>query len=90
MASSLFISVRSSCLSVCICHGFQILTLSFCWTALAMVRNISKLSPTALIADVIIFTGIAYIFGTEISVIAKNGVADVQLFNRNDFSLLLG
>lgn len=55
-----------------------------------MIRNIAKLSPTALLADAIILTGIAYIFGNEISVIAQHGISDVQLFNKNDFSLLLG
>lgn len=59
-------------------------------TALAMIRNIAKLSPTALLADAIILTGIAYIFGNEIYVIAHHSIADVKLFNKNDFSLLLG
>lgn len=31
-----------------------------------------------------------YIGGNEISVIASQGIADVQLFNKNDFSLLIG
>ena len=55
-----------------------------------MIRNIQKLSGTALVADVFILLGLAYIFGNEIKVIVENGVADVALFNPVDFPLLIG
>ena len=57
---------------------------------LALVRNIAKLSSTALVADVFILAGLLYIFGSEIDVIAKNGIARVELFNPKDFPLLIG
>lgn len=57
---------------------------------LALIRNIAKLSSTALVADVFILAGLLYIFGSEISVIAKNGIARVELFNPRDFPLLIG
>lgn len=57
---------------------------------LALVRNIAKLSSTALVADVFILAGLLYIFGSEIDVIAKNGIAKVELFNARDFPLLIG
>jgi proton-coupled amino acid transporter len=58
--------------------------------ALAMFRNIQKLSGTALLADVFILLGIIYIFGSEIKILATEGLADVQLFNKNNFPLLIG
>jgi proton-coupled amino acid transporter len=59
-------------------------------TALAMIRNIQKLSGTALVADAFILLGIFYIFGNEIKVLADNGIADVAYFNAKDFPLLVG
>jgi proton-coupled amino acid transporter len=52
---------------------------------LALIRDLAKLSTTALVADVFILTGLVYIFGTEASMIAKDGIADVKLFNPKDF-----
>jgi solute carrier family 36 (proton-coupled amino acid transporter) len=57
---------------------------------LALIRDLAKLSSTALIADVFILMGLLYIFGTEASIIAKDGIADVKLFNPKDFALFIG
>ena len=78
---------------------------------LAMVRDLAKLSGTALIADAFILIGsksqsaiasrkysvgqkliltVVYIASNEFSTIAKNGVADVVMFNRDSFPLLVG
>jgi Transmembrane amino acid transporter protein len=57
---------------------------------LALVRDIAKLGSTALIADVFIFAGLAYIFGSEFKLIANRGIADVKLFNSKDFPLFIG
>jgi proton-coupled amino acid transporter len=57
---------------------------------LALIRNLAKLSTTALIADAFILVGLVYIFGSEILVIAKNGPAEVKLFNPKDFPLFIG
>ncbi|OXC64687.1 hypothetical protein AYX13_05965 [Cryptococcus neoformans] len=57
---------------------------------LSMIRNLAKLSGTALIADAFILIGIIYIGGNEISVLSKNGIADVALFNKQSFPLLIG
>ncbi|ODN95920.1 solute carrier family 36 (proton-coupled amino acid transporter) [Cryptococcus wingfieldii CBS 7118] len=57
---------------------------------LSMIRNLAKLSGTALVADAFILIGILYIGGNEISVLSKSGVADVQLFNPDSFPLLIG
>ncbi|KAF8969229.1 transmembrane amino acid transporter protein-domain-containing protein [Flammula alnicola] len=57
---------------------------------LALVRDLAKLSTTALVADVFILAGLIYIFGSEISIIADRGIADVKLFNPKDFPLFVG
>ncbi|BGP19323.1 hypothetical protein JCM10213v2_007412 [Rhodosporidiobolus nylandii] len=57
---------------------------------LALIRNIQKLSSTALVADAFILFGLIYIFSNEISVLAHNGIGNVQLFNREQFPLLIG
>lgn len=58
--------------------------------ALAMIRNIQKLSGTALVADAFILFGLVYIFSNEIGVILDHGIANVELFNSKDFPLLIG
>ncbi|BGP34671.1 hypothetical protein JCM10296v2_006493 [Rhodotorula toruloides] len=57
---------------------------------LAMIRNIQKLSSTALVADAFILFGLVYIFSNEAKVLAQHGIADVKLFNPRDFPLLIG
>ncbi|KAF9526351.1 transmembrane amino acid transporter protein-domain-containing protein [Crepidotus variabilis] len=57
---------------------------------LALVRDLAKLSSTALIADGFILLGLLYIFGSEFSLLATRGVADIKLFNPRDFPLFVG
>ena len=57
---------------------------------LALVRNLAKLSTTALIADAFILAGLIYIFGSETSIVAQRGIAHVELFNPKDWPLLIG
>lgn len=57
---------------------------------LALVRDLAKLSTTALIADAFILAGLIYIFSSEVSIIADRGIADVQMFNSKDFPLFIG
>ncbi|KAG6837384.1 hypothetical protein H0H93_010543 [Arthromyces matolae] len=57
---------------------------------LALVRDIAKLSTTALVADVFILAGLVYIFSSEASILATNGIADVKMFNPKDFPLFIG
>ncbi|CAK9780712.1 hypothetical protein CC85DRAFT_264664 [Cutaneotrichosporon oleaginosum] len=63
----------------------------FLFLPLAMIRNLAKLSGTALVADAFILVGLIYIASCEVGTIAHNGVApDVLLFNRDSFPLLIG
>ncbi len=57
---------------------------------LSLIRRIAKLSTTALIADVFILFGIVYLFQYEIRKVAKEGLADVVMFNSKDFPLFIG
>ncbi|TRM64501.1 transmembrane amino acid transporter protein-domain-containing protein [Schizophyllum amplum] len=57
---------------------------------LVLIRDLAKLSTTALVADAFILFGLIYIFGTEISIVAERGAAQVQAFNYNSFSLFVG
>ncbi|KAI7949900.1 hypothetical protein MJO28_008721 [Puccinia striiformis f. sp. tritici] len=57
---------------------------------LAMIRNIQKLSGTALVADAFILIGLLYVFGFELHQIATKGVAPIVMFNQDSFPLLIG
>lgn len=57
---------------------------------LVLIRDLAKLSSTALVADAFILAGLIYIFGSEISIVANRGFAHVELFNPRDFSLFIG
>ena len=58
---------------------------------LALIRNISKLGPAALLADVFILFGIVYIWYYDIATLASQGLhPTVELFNPHDFTLTVG
>lgn len=58
---------------------------------LALIRNISKLGPVALLADVFILVGLAYIWYYDIWTLARKGLdPSVRLFNAADFTLTIG
>ncbi|PWY91495.1 amino acid transporter, amino acid transport and metabolism [Aspergillus sclerotioniger CBS 115572] len=58
---------------------------------LSLIRNISKLGPIALLADVFILVGLAYIYCYDIASLVSRGMAStVELFNRQSFTLTIG
>lgn len=59
---------------------------------LALIRNISKLGPSALLADVFILLGLGYIYYYDVASIATRGGLhpSVELFNSNSFTLTIG
>ncbi|KAG9315046.1 transmembrane amino acid transporter protein-domain-containing protein [Chiua virens] len=69
---------------------FFILIQLVAFLPLALVRNLAKLSTTALIADAFILAGLIYIFGSELSIIRDRGIQQIQLFNPRDFPLFIG
>ncbi|KAE8838373.1 hypothetical protein HRS9139_02756 [Pyrenophora teres f. teres] len=59
---------------------------------MSFIRNISKLGPAALLADVFILIGLTYIYWYDISWISKMGGfhPSVELFNPRDFTMTIG
>jgi len=58
---------------------------------LALVRNISKLGPYALLADVFILAGVGYIWYYDIASLISRGIApSVVKFNSAAFTLTIG
>lgn len=58
---------------------------------LALIRNISKLGPTALLADVFILIGVVYIWQYDITSLSTYGMNEsVKLFNPSTFPLTIG
>ena len=58
---------------------------------LALIRNVSKLGPAALLADVFILFGLIYIWYYDIATLASQGLhPTVRLFNSRDFTLTVG
>ncbi|PYI31193.1 amino acid transporter [Aspergillus indologenus CBS 114.80] len=67
--------------------GLQLVVL----VPMALIRNISKLGPVALLADVFILMGLSYIYCYDIASLASHGLAStVELFNRQSFTLTIG
>lgn len=56
----------------------------------SLFRDIGKLGFTALIADVFIIIGLAYLFYYDILTLSTQGVADIIQFNKKDWTLFIG
>jgi proton-coupled amino acid transporter len=84
-----FVMAVSHCAKIISVPYFIIIQLVI-FLPLALVRSLAKLSTAALIADAFILAGLIYIFGSEIGIVAQNGVADVKMFNPKDFPLFIG
>ncbi|KAK6529827.1 neutral amino acid transporter [Arthrobotrys megalospora] len=56
----------------------------------SMIRDISKLGGTALIADAFILLGLIYLYYYDLFEIASQGVADIVHFNPQDWTLFIG
>ncbi|KAI9789772.1 MAG: neutral amino acid transporter [Peltula sp. TS41687] len=58
---------------------------------LSLIRDISKLGATALIADFFILLGLVYLYYYDIFTLVRNhGVADIKAFNPKDWTLFIG
>lgn len=56
----------------------------------SLFRDINKLSFTAFVADVFIILGLGYLFYYDVLTLDKFGIADIILFNKNDWTLFIG
>lgn len=84
-----FVMAITKCATVLGIQYFILLQMVI-FVPLALIRNLAKLSTTALVADVFILAGIIYIFGSEARIMADRGHAHVELFNPKDWPLLIG
>ncbi|KAK4186724.1 transmembrane amino acid transporter protein-domain-containing protein [Podospora australis] len=59
---------------------------------LAWIRNISKLGPTALLADACILVGVTYIYWFDISTLFERGGIHktVMMFNPDKYTMMIG
>ncbi|KAJ5156743.1 hypothetical protein N7492_009546 [Penicillium capsulatum] len=58
---------------------------------LSLIRDISKLGFTALIADVFILLGLLYIYYYDVSTLVSNGgISDIISFNPSTWSMFIG
>ncbi|KAL1304669.1 hypothetical protein AAFC00_003628 [Neodothiora populina] len=58
---------------------------------LSLYRNINNIQKPALVADAFIVLGLVYLYYYDIFTLATNhGIADIELFNSNDWTLFIG
>ena len=69
---------------------FMVLMQLVIFLPLSLIRDISKLGLTAIIADVFIALGLLYLGYFDIHTMAKYGVADIINFNSRDWTLFIG
>lgn len=70
---------------------FMILVQVVVFLPLSLVRDLSKLGFTALVADLFILLGLVYLYYYDASAIAaQGGVADIQSFNSSNWTLFIG
>ncbi|KAI0801678.1 transmembrane amino acid transporter protein-domain-containing protein [Xylaria sp. FL0064] len=56
----------------------------------SLFRDIGKLGFTALVADAFIIIGLAYLFYYDVLTLSTQGLADIILFNKKDWTLFIG
>jgi proton-coupled amino acid transporter len=56
----------------------------------SLLRDIGKLGITALVADAFIVIGLAYLFYYDILTLNTQGLSDIIMFNKKDWTLFIG
>lgn len=69
---------------------FMVLMQLVIFLPLSLIRDISKLSLNAFIADVFIAFGLVYLGYFDVHTMARNGIADIINFNPQDWTLFIG
>lgn len=69
---------------------FMVMMQLIVFLPLSLVRNISKLAWTALVADFFILLGLVYLSYYDIATLVDNGVSDIVQFNSRDWTLFVG
>lgn len=57
---------------------------------LSLIRDLSKLGGTAIVAEIFIGLGLVYLAYFDVYTMAKHGVADIVNFNPQDWTLFIG
>ena len=85
-----FVLAVSKCKSL-IDIKFLVLLQLVIFLPLSLIRDISKLGFTALIADVFILMGLVYLYYYDIKTIAdQGGISDIKSFNPSTWTLFIG
>ena len=69
---------------------FMVLLQVVVFLPLSLIRDINKLGPAAVIAEIFIALGLLYLGYFDIYTMAKHGVADTINFNPRDWTLFIG
>lgn len=70
---------------------FMVLMQLIIFLPLSLIRDISKLAATALIADFLILLGLVYLYYYNIlTIVTNHGVSDIVAFNSRDWTLFIG
>lgn len=70
---------------------FMVLMQLVIFLPLSLIRDISKLAATALIADFLILLGLVYLYYYNIlTIVTNHGVSDIVNFNSRDWTLFIG
>ena len=70
---------------------FMVLMQLIIFLPLSLIRDISKLAATALIADFLILLGLIYLYYYDIfTIVTNHGVSDIVNFNSRDWTLFIG
>lgn len=85
-----FVLAVSNCKSL-IDIKYMVLLQLIIFLPLSLIRDISKLGFTALVADVFILLGLVYLYYYDFLTIAQQGgIADVKSFNPSTWTLFIG
>ena len=70
---------------------FMVLMQLIIFLPLSLIRDISKLGVTALIADFFILLGLVYLYYYDVfTIVSNHGIADIIQFNSKDWTLFIG
>lgn len=85
-----FVLAVSKCKSL-IDIKYMVLLQLVIFLPLSLIRDISKLGFTALIADLFIMLGLVYLYYYDIKTLAdQGGISDIQSFNPSTWTLFIG
>ncbi|EGX89510.1 amino acid transporter, putative [Cordyceps militaris CM01] len=84
-----FIKAVSDC-KTSISIPYLILMQMVIFLPFSLLRDIGKLGFTALVADAFILIGLGYLFYYDVLTLATDGLADIIMFNKRDWTLFIG